>query len=252
MTQGRGAWTERGKPNEVVYYTLQKDEPLDGTEPVEMPEDPLGIEDEAQPEWYERVSRGVLGIQRLLRLNGIRDVPLNALFEARTNEAVQTFQSLYPEKVGVADGLVGPKTMKALMHIVLISAGAGADIDPRYLYAQACKETQFDPGAQGQINAPDSGIFQFNLKAGTDTKITDKELDFAYHPVKSAHASARRFREALDKYKGKGWELRLHCAIAQHNSPLWANQWFDRGLPPNDTIDNYVGQTLMYAQEWTA
>lgn len=252
MTQGRGAWTERGKQTGTVYYALKKDEELDGTEPQEMPEDPLGIEDESVPQWYDRVNRGVLGIQRLLRLNGVPEVPLNSIFEAKTDLAVQRFQALYPEKVGVADGLVGPKTMKALMHIVLISAGTGAGIDPRYLYAQACKETQFDPGAQGQLNAPDSGIFQFNLKAGSDTKITQKELDFAYHPVKSAHASAHRFKAALDKYKGKGWELRLHCAIAQHNSPLWANQWFENGRPPNDTIDNYVGQTLMYASEWSA
>jgi hypothetical protein len=252
MTQGRGAWTERGKQNETVYYSLQAGRPLDGTEPGTMPEDPLGVEDEAQEDWYERVSRGVLGLQRLLRLNGVPDVPLNALFEARTDKAVKRFQMQYPEKVGAADGLVGPKTMKALMHIVLISAGAGAGIDPRYLYAQACKETQFDPGAQGQINRPDSGIFQFNLDPENSGKITDKELDFAYHPVKSAHASAKRFKDALDRYKGKGWELRLHCAIAQHNSPLWANQWFENGQPPNDTIDNYVGQTLMYAQEWTA
>jgi len=252
MTQGRGAWTERGKQNETVYYSLQTGRPLDGTEPTLMPEDPLGVEDEAQEDWYERVSRGVLGIQRLLRLNAVPDVPLNALFEARTDKAVKRFQVQYPERVGAADGLVGPKTMKALMHIVLISAGAGAGIDPRYLYGQACKETQFDPGAQGQINRPDSGIFQFNLDPENSGKITDKELDFAYHPVKSAHASAKRFRAALDRYKGNGWQLRLHCAIAQHNSPLWANQWFENGLPPNDTIDNYVGQTLMYAEEWTA
>jgi hypothetical protein len=257
MTQGRGAWTERGKQSGSVYYCMKQDEPLDGTEPEvlpgeDWPEDPLGVEEFSDPDWYDRVHRGVLGIQRLLRLNGVPEVPLNGIHEAKTDLAVQRFQTLYPEKVGAADGLVGPRTMKALMHIVLISAGAGASVDPRYLYAQACKETQFDPGAQGQLNAPDSGIFQFNLKAGTDTRITQKELDFAYHPVKSAHASAKRFRAALDQYRGKGWQLRLHCAIAQHNSPLWANQWFENGQPPNDTIDEYVAKTLMYAEEWTA
>jgi len=250
--QGRGAWTERGKQNGSVYYALKKDEELDGTEPMDIPEDPLGIEEISDPDWYDRVHRGVLGLQRLLRLNGLPDVPLNGIFEARTNTAVVRFQSMYPEKVGPADGLVGPKTMKALCHMVLLSAGLAEEINPKWLYGQICKETQFDPGAQGQLNAPDSGICQFNLMAGNDNKITEKELDFAYHPVKAINASMQRFASAWDDFKGKGIELRINCAIAQHNSPLWANQWFATGEPPNETIANYVDEVRGYAKEWVA
>lgn len=252
MIQGRGAWTERGKQNGTIYYTFIPGEPLDGTEPIEMPEDPLGVEDAAQPFWYNRVHRGVLATQRLLRLNGMTDVPLSGVFDQRTHEAAVRFQALYPDQVGAADGLVGPKTSKTLLHPVIISAAIGAQIDPRYLYGFGCKETQMDLGAQGQLNNPDSGWIQRNLAAGTDNKVTDKELDAAYNPVKLAEWAAMRFRVGLDRYKGKGWELRLHCAIAQHNSPVWADEWFKDMAPPNDTIDNYVGQVLLYSSQWQA
>jgi hypothetical protein len=231
---------------------LKKDEPLDGTEPEVMPEDPLFIEETSDPDWYNRVHRGVLGLQRLLRLNGAPDVPLNGIFDARTSQAAIRFQAMYPEKVGAADGLVGPKTMKALCHMVLVSAGLAEEINPKWLYGQICKETQFDPGAQGQLNAPDSGICQFNLMAGTDNEITGQELRFAYHPVRAINASMQRFASAWDDYKGKGIGLRIDCAIAQHNSPLWANQWFATGSPPNETITNYVDEVRAYAEEWQA
>lgn len=248
--QGRGAWTPRGKDNGTIYYSLQKGEPLDGTEPEAMPEDPLGIEEISVPMWYDRVNRGVLGLQRLLRLNGFTDVPRNGVFEARTNAAVIGFQSLYPDRVGAADGLVGPKTMKALCRPIVLSAGLAEGIHPKWLHGQICKETQYDPGAQGQLNFPDSGICQFNLMAGSDTKITSKELEFAYNPVRAINASMQRFASAWDDYKGKGISLRRDCAIAQHNSPLWANQWFAAGEAPNETIRNYVLEVRMYAAEW--
>jgi hypothetical protein len=250
IMQGRGAWTERGKGNGTIYYCLQADEPLDGTEPEVMPEDPLGIEETSDPDWYDRAHRGVLGLQRLLRLNGVPEVPLNGIFEAKTDLAVKRFQHQYPERVGAADGLVGPKTMKALCHMVLLSAGLAEEINPKWLYGQICKETQFDPGAQGQLNAPDSGICQFNLMAGTDNKITQKELSFAYNPVRAINASMQRFASAWDDYKGKGLALRIDCSIAQHNSPLWANQWFASGEAPNDTIAEYVADVRDYAIEW--
>jgi hypothetical protein len=248
--QGRGAWTTRGKENGTVYYTIVRDEALDGTEPTEMPEDPLGIEDASYPMWYDRVHRGVLGIQRLLRLNGIPDVPRNGLFEKRTMAGVITFQKRYPEQVGVADGLVGPKTMKALARPVVAAAGLAEGVNPKWLHGQICKETQYDPGAQGQLNYPDSGICQFNLKAGTDTKITEKELEFAYNPVRAINASMQRFASAWEDYAGKGLRLRRDCAIAQHNSPLWANQWFASGKAPNDTIKDYVDEVRFYAAQW--
>lgn len=252
MTQGRGAWTERGKDNGSIYYSFINGEPLDGTEPIQMPEDPLGIEDASQPDWYNRVHRGVLGIQRLLRINGISDVPLTGIFDQKTHKAAVAFQAKYPDTVGVADGRVGPKTSKQLLHIVILSASSAASINPKYLYAIGCQETQMDLGGQGQLNAPDSGWLQFNLAAGTDNKVTDQELDDAYNPGRAANKGAHRFHDAWHLFGGHGFDLRESCTLAQHNDPSAAQQWFNQGFPPNDEIAHYVDNLLGFAQEWVA
>lgn len=245
--QGRGAWTPRGKATGNAYYTYRANRPVDGTTPEELGEDPLGIEDREYEFWYDRVSRGVRGIQILLDTWGY-DIPKaeKGMFGPATDAAIRDFQALH---IPPADGLVGPNTMRELLRPTIISAATGK-FHPKWLYAKAMKESGMDPGAQGQLNNPDSGIWQFNLRAGTDITITEDELRRAYNPVIQAHATAKRFDTALEEYSGKGRRLMIDCAIAQHNSPLWANQWFAAGEPPNSTIEAYVGLVREYAREW--
>jgi hypothetical protein len=118
MTQGRGAWTPRGKQNGSIYYQFKVGSPFDGTEPSEdaqghLPEDPLGIEDYSVHAWYDRAHRGVKGLQILLRANGFTDaqVPLNGIFDEDLSKIVIVYQARYPERVGAAD-VTGPANLQ--------------------------------------------------------------------------------------------------------------------------------------------
>lgn len=234
--EGRGGWTDRGKPNGSIYYKFESDlTKQDGYIPQFIP-----YYDDAY--WYDRVSRGVEAIQRLLTLQG-HAVPFTGIFDEATDAAVRAFQETYVPPV---DGLVGMNTMTALMVPIIESAARGAGFHPRWLYGQCRKESGMDPGAQGELHWQDSGLFQFNL----EPRVTDKKLDVAYHPVKAAKAAATRFAAALDHFSGKGPQLRIQCSIAQHNNPSGAQAWFDSGVAPYEGLQDYVDETIAFAQQW--
>lgn len=234
-SEGRGAWTTRGKDNESIWYQFSIGDPLDGARPD------VSERLDVEPGWYDRVSRGVKSIQRLLTIQGYTK-STTGLFDLNTQEIVRAFQK---DRGLIVDGAVGMETMKELMKPVIVSAAISAKINPKWLYAQCRQESAFDPGAQGELNWPDSGIFQFNLQAHPELTLND-----VYSPTKAARLAARRFATGLETFSGKGRDLRLDCAIAQHNSPAWASQWYETGTAPSEKIADYVADTKAWALEW--
>jgi hypothetical protein len=232
--EGRGAWTTRGKDNDSIWYRFVLGDPLDGHKPSPLPEGTEAM-------WYDRIRRGVCAIQQLLTIHGYPKSQ-TGLYDLETRRLVSDYQQ---SRGLVVDGTVGMQTMKQMMNPVIISAAISGSFHPRWLYAHCRQESGFDPAAQGELNWPDSGLFQFNLEAHPDLSLND-----VYNPVKAARMASRRFRAALDKYKGKGPELRFDCAIAQHNSPAWADQWFASGSAPSDKIADYVADVRGWSEEW--
>lgn len=219
---GRGAWTVRGKDNGSVYYIRKWHRRRDGSRPD-------------QDWWHQCVHQGVLGIQQLLFRRGYA-TPLNGVYGIKTKRAVKKFQR---DAGLLARGAVGSATMTALMVPIIDAAAFTNHVDPSILYGIARQESGFDPGAQGFTHPPDMGLWQDNT-------------DFipwmmAFDPEGSAYRQAERLRHAMNTYIGKGVELRTDCAIAQHNSPLWADQWFANGVPPNEIIENYVASVIAFA-----
>jgi hypothetical protein len=225
--RGRGAWTSLGKDNDRAYYTFVADAPLDGSTPD-------------QSVWHDRVHRGVLGIQRLLRLNGtVKPQKINGVYDESTSDNIRIFQLAERLK---AEGAVGPQTMQALLRPVILSAAVGAKVHPRWLFALAATESGFDPGAQGWDHPVDSGLWQFN----TDYA----EIDMAYNPAKAAAVAGRRLAAAMAQFSGKGRRLRNDCALGQHNNPAGAEAWFATGTPPAGGIEAYVDTVRDNARDW--
>jgi hypothetical protein len=145
---------------------------------------------------------------------------------------------------GVNEGVAGPMTCKELVRPVLTDAALRREVDPAIIAAFATLESGWDPGAQGIGHSSDLGYFQCNVE---DTEVTWTE---AFDPILAADIACKRYAAARQRYKGKGAELRLACSIAQHNSPVWADQWFAAGEAPNETIANYVASVVRYIPAW--
>jgi soluble lytic murein transglycosylase-like protein len=108
-------------------------------------------------------------------------------------------------------------------------------------------ESGFDPGAVSfkfkVENGPDFGMCQINLHF--NPKVS---LDQAFDPAFALKWSARRLSDALRRFSGKGPELQEQCAVAYHNSPVRAQQWYDTGQPPTEQIEEYVRLVLERAE----
>jgi hypothetical protein len=227
VTQGRGAFSRVGKDNGSRYYEYIVGKPLDGASPT-------------KDENYQAVNYGVKAIQRRINAYGyspalIEDGKLGRM----SGDGIKWVQ----KKLGLTDdGQAGPATCRALWRDLLIWFGGVHHVPASQLYGFMMLESVGDPGALGYTTPSDRGLNQINEKAHPD--ITD---DQAFDPVFSLDYTAKRLQDARIKYSGKSVELKNYCAIAQHNSPLWANQWYANGTPPNDQIKKYVDLVLGHA-----
>jgi hypothetical protein len=198
-------------------------------------------------DWYEAVNLGVKSIQhRLVSLgydDGLKfadEELMDGVFRRRTRRMVRRYQS----DNGIAHtGTVGPITASRLFGSYISEVGTAFKFDPKYIYGIMMAESAADPGAQGWFTPGDRGLYQFNTLVHPDIDIY-KAHDYEF----ATEAVFARFNNAWKKYKGKGADLRLNCSIAQHNAPVWANEWFDTGTPPNSAIESYVGRVLYAAQ----
>lgn len=225
MTTGRGAWTKLG--GTTPYYELTT--PMVGS---------LAINEDPDDITFGAVNFGVKAIQILVE-SGATD----GVYGASTKKAVKKWQkSNMP--AGSDDGVFGPVTAKALIGKRIATAELNHKIPGHYLFGIAMQESELDPGAVGYYTPDDKGIFQFNLPS---QKLTAAE---AFDPTVAVPRAANRFEAAWKKYSKKTTALQIACSIAQHNSPVWADEWYTNGTPPNSSIAKYVTNVEKYALEF--
>jgi len=236
MSEGRGAWTLRGKRNYSNEYVRKAQTPVDGTYPAS-----LGDEEQA---WYDSVHSGVLTIQGLLVDKGF--LPERLMLERpgeftfAVRHAARDFQASVNLR---ADGYVGMQTMKAMLSPTIRQCSHEAGVNPKWIYALARQESAFDPGAQGWTTPADYGVFQFNTSLGTVTINEAFDLDYA------APETCRRFATALEHFDGKGNITQIDCAILQHRAPTAAQTLYDTGDTDEEMVD-YIESVRDFAAEW--
>lgn len=224
MTTGRSAWTKLG--GTTPYYELTT--PMVGS---------LAINEDPEIISFAAVHYGVMAIQTLLNIN------VDGVYGASTKKSVRAWQKTNMP-VGSNDGVFGPQTAKALIGGYIAKLEATNKIPGHYLFGIAVQESELDPGAVGYYTPDDKGIFQFNLPS---QNLTAAE---AFDPTLACPRAAARFAAAWKKYSKKTTALQIACSIAQHNSPVWANEWYSKGFPPNSSIAKYVTNVEKYALEF--
>lgn len=227
---GRGAWTTIGKDNGSIYYQYIKGEPRDGATPEK------GLS-------YEAVHFGVKAIQsRLVDLGYDRFVrngfDIDGKFGPKTKRMVKKYQ----ENNGIyVSGAVGQTTGSHLFGTYIAEAAEPFRWDHSYIYGIMKAESAADPGAVGWFTPADRGLYQFN------TLVHAMSFEQAHDYIYATDEVLSRFNNAWERYQGKGEELRINCSIAQHNAPAWADEWFETGKAPNETIKKYVGTIRSFA-----
>lgn len=224
MTGGRGAWSLSGKSNGSIYYAYVSGKPQDGSESGKSLD-------------HKAVNSAVKSIQgELIKLGEV--LVVDGEFGQHTSDALKRAQKVLGVKV---DGQFGPGTSRELFHASI--AKASGDY-AKYIFGQISQESNFDPGARGAVNAPDSGLVQINLDAHPEIS-----WDQAFNPDFALPYSVNHLTTSLRKYISKP-SIQISCAIASHNSPVWADEWFASGKAPNTTIQNYVTSVLNYSKEY--
>ena len=231
-TEGRGAWRPEGHATGTLYYTYKPPLPLDGSNPDQA----------MDPQWVDRVRRGITAIRALLREHGYSVATREKeRFGKDLHELVIEFQTA---KNIPNDGYVGSITMGELLRPVILSVAVNKKVHPRWLFGFCATESGLDPGAQGEDNPPDSGLAQFNVAAHPHVT-----LDMAYDPRTALRMLANRWKVSLEKYEHENRRLTIDCAIAQHRSPGAADKWFREGHGEGSIIE-YVNTVRSNAQDW--
>jgi len=231
MSEGRSAWTIKGKGVPIPHYTRLKRTPMDG----QIPDYTGGMDPEAVL-WYVCVNYGVKAIQKAV---GIEE--LDGVFRWSTKKAVKQYQM---DKGLYADGEVGRQTMRAILTPIIKRECEAKNIDPKWIYGLALQESILDPGAQGATTPNDLGIWQFNTSTGSPTPEQAFDIDWA------AAAVTDRWKAAWSRYAGKGEQIRLDCTIMQHRSPYSADYYYEHGELNTPESMEYVDKVKMMASDW--
>lgn len=180
------------------------------------------------------VKLAVKAIQQELTILGENPGPIDGLFGFKTAVAVKNFQT---KKGLVPDGHCTFKTNAAIFLPRIYRIEQALGIPAHYLKGMVRWESAYDPGATGP-NEIDSGLVQINLEVYTD--ITREQ---AFDPAFALNYGANRLKEAYESFKSKP-EIAWQCAVAQHNSPRRAREWFKTGTPPDEKIAGYVNRIM--------
>lgn len=224
---GRGAWTSVGKDNGSASYVYLAGKPLDGSTPAKSIN-------------HRAVTLGVLAIQK--RINTLGYVPaldVDGVLGPATDKALRWFQTknnLY------VDGDCGPNTCRALWWPLVKMQEVSYSVLGHHLWGIVGHESLLDPGAVGATTPDDRGLAQWN------TSNSGLSILQAHDPIYALTKAAERIANAQRRYSGKGATLLINCSIAQWNSPLWADQWYQTGTAPNLRIAKYVSDVLIKAK----
>jgi len=231
---GRGAWSKTGKDNGSRFYQYLTGLPLDGAQPTRDVN-------------YEAVSLGVKALQRrgneYAALFGFGTVPVDGNFSPLDVRQYKLVQSRLGFTGKAVDGVIGPATARRLWHPLVEFYGKAQGVPPEHVWGMTALESAFDPGAVGWTTPSDRGLCQINLVAHTSVTVEQ-----AFDPHYAINYTCDRLRKARAQFAGKGGELQRSCSIAQHNSPLAAQQWYSAGVPPTDQIAKYVSLVLTQAE----
>lgn len=224
VTTGRGAWTPTGKDNKSRYYEYIPQQPPDG--------DSAGRNVN-----YQAVNLGVKAIQARINAYGYSPALIvDGILGPRSAAGIKWIQARLSL---VADGKVGPATCKKLWRDLVFWYSGVNQVPASHVWGFTALESAFDPGAVGSTTPSDRGLNQINLTAHPNVSVEQ-----AFDPHFSISYTAGRLRNARAKYDGKGVDLQTKCSIAQHNSPVAADQWYATGVPPTEKIETYVRLVL--------
>jgi hypothetical protein len=230
VSTGRGAWSTVGKLNGSRYYEYIAGKPLDGSSA-------------SRDVNFQAVNLGVKAIQE--RINSFGYSPgliADGVLGKGTREGIIWVQ----KRLGLyADGRAGTVTMQALWRDYLVWFGGVYSVPAAHMYGFMMLESVGDPGAVGYVTPSDRGLNQINLVAHPNITVEQ-----AFDPVFSINYTAQRLSQARSKYSGKTIDLKTKCSIAQHNAPVYADQWYQTGSPPNTKIATYVDKVLEYATKF--
>lgn len=230
VTQGRGAFTIVGKDNGTRNYAYLPGKPEDGSQPTKDVN-------------YQAVHLGVKAIQNRVNAYGYSPALIvDGQYGETTKYGVMWLQAKLGFNGTDRDGIAGPMTCRALWRDLLIWFGGTYHVPASQLYGFIMLESVGDPGAVGYTTPSDRGLNQINLVAHPNVTVEQ-----AFDPTFAINFTAKRLSDARIKYSGKSVDLKNRCAIAQHNSPLWADQWYRNETPPNDKIKKYVDLVLGHA-----
>lgn len=173
VTQGRGTWPNDGDGGTLV---------LDGTKLGPWYRSPAGT-----MKWpgyagyvaaknntsvdlnFYAVYRAVKDLQRVVGATS------DGLFGAQTGDKVKTWQANHGL---VADGVVGPKTTRAMYHPVVLASAKTVDTSLTNLGPIAGGhigwESGWDPGAVGVTTPDDVGLGQINGPSHPDMSLDDR------------------------------------------------------------------------------
>lgn len=199
---GRGAWSAQGNRVGSAYYKR-------GCSTTAAPLD--------QSQWA--VQRGSAAIQQALG-----DLIIDGAFGEKTEAAVRAFQSrngLY------ADGVVGPKTARALFVPRIVSTSNAFGVDTKIVFGIVFQESGFDPGAVGYTTPNDLGLAQINTKVHS---YPDSVTDPAY----AITWTAERIKAFAAKYASSAVNAGVlyDALILQHHAPSWAGYLVKNGSYP--------------------
>lgn len=190
----------------------------------------------------DRISLAIKAIKVELKTLGYKGMKPGGHFGVGTDQAVQAFQE---RRKLTVDGVVGPKTCQHLWlaHIDQVERNFGIPqthekdgFGVGLLGGIVCKESSYDPGAEGFFNPEDRGLTQINGPSYPTVSIEE-----AYDPAFALPLCGATIRARYDAYRHtQSAETSWDAAIAYWHMPRDGNDWAANGVAPNASIAEYV------------
>lgn len=246
-TTGRGAWPKYGrggtlntKGTEIgPYYTLAK-EPINQ---IGLYAWCKGMQGEIVSLDYFATHQGVFAIQILSNsyLGNPKLENADGIFGPDTLRLVKDVQ----RKAGlIVDGVVGQKTMQALLIPVIQQVSDEKKVPFNAIYGLLHFEGNWDPGAVGVLDPEDLGLAQINTKAHPHVAPSSAfcpsfAVSFIADYLRTALDQLGNLQDAVISYNlGIGGTRQW---IAAGRPEVWVPKWSTLPRKPFDYYNNIIG-----------